>query len=667
MAAIEALVAACARLGPRAPRPLAHLRIATGGRTRDLLLADRTALDEGLTILDWQRAPLAELYLSAAEGEAYSIVVDGRELEGVLLERSTLGWEGAALRTIATDEALLAREGAEWRARPRAPRTMPRRPDALRRALLSSIRLDPAQQAAVTAPESEHLLVLGDAGHGKTTVALHRVAHLAAAARAARRPFRALVIVPGPGLRALCREILDHLEVEGVEVETAAAWIEAEARRIYHDLPLRQSGEREEVTRLKRHPALLEVLPAVIAGTPAMRDLKIDPSTMSSARERLLHLFGDRDLMDRVIAGSQGVLGRRERDAVLSRTRLQFSPTTEQAYAHVDAERRKTVDGRRIDDGTPDADADTLDAEDFAVVLELGRLAARPDPARDHLGDAARPERDPAGPERAPAGHGRAPAATGRDPRGSDRTGAPAAGRDPAARGRLRRYDHLVIDEAQELAPIEARVLGRALRPGASLTVAGDAEQQVDEAAYFTTWPDRMRDLGAPGHTQVALEVSYRCPPAVAAFARGVALRGPRVARSELAGDPAIGLARSPHAAALHLELVEALALVRADDPRATVAIVCRHEPHARALHQSLTRGLPARFVGPGDVDLRPGVVVTTVRAVKGLEFDLVILPDLEPAIYPDEPRSRRALYVAATRASAALWLCTPGAWSPLV
>jgi len=43
----------------------------------------------------------------------------------------------------------------------------------------------------------------------------------------------------------------------------------------------------------------------------------------------------------------------------------------------------------------------------------------------------------------------------------------------------------VVLDETQEFAPLELALIGRALRPGGTLIVAGDEGQQVDPTAYF--------------------------------------------------------------------------------------------------------------------------------------------------------------------------------------
>jgi len=59
---------------------------------------------------------------------------------------------------------------------------------------------------------------------------------------------------------------------------------------------------------------------------------------------------------------------------------------------------------------------------------------------------------------------------------------------------------------------------------------------------------------------------------------------------------------------------------------------------------------------------------VTDVRQVKGLEFDYVVLLDVDASSYPVNDASRHLLHIGATRAAHQLWLvCTGGAPSPLL
>lgn len=597
-----------------------HMRLEGRRGTRDVLLGTASRSLPGAAIIDWERAPLAEVFFGTSPGEAYEVEHDGRILEGTLLEKALFTFEGAALREIEavtsapssvvrtdldalqTEEArYLAGRGGWTRAAPALGFDLARSEHARSRPVAPiEVVLDPPQRAAVERPASESLLILGAAGFGKTTVALHRLARLAASAGPA---WSALVLVPTEGLRRLSAMLLERLRVEGVEVLTVDRWLTREARRVFAGLPARDAGDTSAaVVRFKRHPAL-----RVVLGEVARR--RSGPAT----RADLLHLFGDRAFLERVVAASEGELSPRLIGEVLEHTHVQFSSTTEAEHRHVDADRLVTLDGQRIDAGTPLEDAESLDAEDAPVLFAL-----------DHL----------------------------------------RRGRDHTRHGRLRGHDHILLDEAQELAPLELEVIGRALKAGGALTLAGDADQQTDDTAAFRGWAATEAELSRP-LVRVELEVSYRCPPDVLAFARG--LFSPEAQRRSPAPSPTLGLSRFPSPCHLMAALTGALRRAAAEDPRASVAVVYRTREAARAGERLLARSLATHLALDGDFRFGPGIQVTTVQEVKGLELDVVVLPDLSPATYPDEPEARRALYVAATRPLHRLWLMTSGAWSPLI
>src|SRR5262249_29249046 len=128
------------------------------------------------------------------------------------------------------------------------------RPAAARKRIpsLIDVELDEAQRAAVERPQGRALLVLGEAGHGKTTVALHRLAHLWRPSRG--RP-RAAVVVPTDGLTRLLQPSLRRLGVD-VEVLTYDRWASSRARRAFRRLPPESESTPPSVMTLKRHPAL---------------------------------------------------------------------------------------------------------------------------------------------------------------------------------------------------------------------------------------------------------------------------------------------------------------------------------------------------------------------------------------------------------------------------
>jgi DNA helicase IV len=301
---------------------------------------------------------------------------------------------------------------------------------------------------------------------------------------------------------------------------------------------------------------------------------------------------------------------------VAAQVRIQFSVPAEEEFAGVIAAATQTLDGRPIDDGTPMEDAKSVDVEDYAVMFELDRMRA------------------------------------------AVRGGKPA---DPKL------YDCIVLDEAQELAPLELALVGRSLARKGTLLAAGDADQQVDPTSTFSGWGTAMAELGAAEYQTTELAVSYRCPPEVTAWARRL--------RDGVRGD---GEAVPAGQGGLGLELFESechlldwlggeLRAIYARDPGASVVVIGRTPEAAQLYGRILDYGLTVRVALEGRFTFGPGVQVTCVEEVKGLEFDYVVVPDAGAAIYPDTAESRRALYVAATRAIRQLLLACAGRPSPLV
>src|SRR4051812_40740208 len=92
---------------------------------------------------------------------------------------------------------------------------------------LLDVTLDDAQRAAALRPAGGAMLVLGEAGYGKTTVAIARLAHLYATARGR---FRAIVLVPSEGLALLLQRAIVRAGAD-VAVQTYARFARRLARR----------------------------------------------------------------------------------------------------------------------------------------------------------------------------------------------------------------------------------------------------------------------------------------------------------------------------------------------------------------------------------------------------------------------------------------------------
>lgn len=603
------LSAARSRLhGDPFPHYLAHCRLQSAGAVTDVLLTsgERTAQPRsggpGIVIADYAQSAFGALFFASREGRRHAA---SRAARGLVLERNVVGFGGREIVDIITEGHVLSRrQDGVWRRLPGLPRHVCSVRSAAQRKQAPSlidVHLDPAQRRVVDLPASRSVLVLGEAGHGKTTVALHRLAQLV---RSSQRPLHVAVIVPSVGLERLLDPLLDELQI-AADVRVYDRWAIEQARRAFPGVCRRVSeSATASVIRFKRDPALRLAIEAIAQRRMARVDDDRAAPTRNNrglvGRGDLQHLFGDRELVMKVVQASRDPIGAHGIAELLEHTHIQFSRRSEQEYAHVDRARLRTLDGRPIDAGTPLEDAGSIDAEDCAIAFEIDRQRA------------ARRGRDPVVPKL---------------------------------------FDVIVLDEAQELAPLELALLGRSLAPGGSLVVAGDADQQTDPAAFFGGWEQTMATLGVADYERVTLSVNYRCPPKVVAVAKRLIASAALTAKQQ-PDAPVPEAASLDYVNEAHLAcwLIAELRELRRRDRRGSVAVICRLAATAQRLTRLLRHALDARLVLDGAFALEAGINVTTVDQVKGLEFDYVFVPDASRLNYPDQPSSRRALYVAVTR-----------------
>lgn len=210
---------------------------------------------------------------------------------------------------------------------------------------------------------------------------------------------------------------------------------------------------------------------------------------------------------------------------------------------------------------------------------------------------------------------------------------------------------HVVLDEAQDLSPMQLRAVGRRCSTGAA-TVLGDIAQGTTPWST-ASWAESLAHLGKPDGVVSELRRGFRVPASVIEFAAQLLPQAaPGLAAPESVRDNPGRLDLVPVASG---ELVPRTVseIERLSTLEGSIGVIV---PDARVseLSRALTAaGLEHGTLGAthGDVDHQVDVVPATVA--KGLEFDHVLV--LEPAeiasAEPDERTGLRRLYVVLTRA----------------
>lgn len=690
---------------PQAPY-FGHLRLQEGGRSRDVLIGRRGMIDReaGVVIVDWRNAPVSRIYYRYDEGDDYEEELGEQVREGAVLVRRTVTFQRGRLLRIRCPAGTFSYrsvddvgEGAsgEWVAlvgakapelkggvgvAARAPSPSERRlgrgdadlRDDKHLAEITAL-IDAKQFDAMTMPTSGLVVLQGGAGSGKTTIALHRVAFLTFEDPAQFRPPHILVVVAQRQLVRYIERLLPSLDVHGVRVMAYLDWAKAavtrvlgkKSRRIVADVPI-------DVARVKKHPGMLtairrqverrtqEVDDAIVAAgatrpggdvlvarwrareAPLVKRLEHfldvdlrDPSLPQDTRERVKRpvarlLEKTVDLVSEwgELVSDQGLMAAVDvDDAVKATYRSHITRQLEEpdVLEDIDPEHRDPVDATSDFAVDPDDPIDAFDVHDLPILLAMQLV--RRGVIVDHAGQAIA-------------------------------------------------HDHIVVDEAQDLSALELAPLLGAAGERQSVTLAGDVVQRVVFDNGYETWEELEAQLDWLKRTRTLavepLQLSYRSTAEVVAFAREVLgplapARAPRAVRS---GAPVevFSFVDTGEEVAF---LADNLRVLMAREPHASCAVLLRYPERAKFFYERLQDAeVPRlRLVLPGTTDgddgaddeftFAPGIDVTTVGKVKGLEYDYVVLVEVTEAMYPDAVGARHLLHIGATRAAHQLWVTT--------
>ncbi|MFF7895364.1 HelD family protein [Streptomyces sp. NPDC007907] len=210
---------------------------------------------------------------------------------------------------------------------------------------------------------------------------------------------------------------------------------------------------------------------------------------------------------------------------------------------------------------------------------------------------------------------------------------------------------HVVVDEAQDLSPMQYRAVGRRCTTG-SATVLGDLAQGTTPWAT-RSWQEALAHLGKPDALVEELTAGFRVPTDVITYASRLL---PHIAPGL---TPVASIRENPghfevRPVAGTTDVVEACReLLRHEGSTGLIAADARVPELAGALKQA---GIP--YLAPGEettTDTRLTLVPASLA--KGLEYDYVVLDEPRAVVdaEPDERTGLRRLYVALTRAVSGL------------
>ncbi|MFZ0249775.1 MAG: AAA family ATPase [Acidimicrobiales bacterium] len=550
------------------------------------------------------------------------------------------------------------------------------------------------QDEIIRSPLPGVLVVQGGPGTGKTAVALHRAAYLLYTHRFPLERQGVLVVGPNPLFLRYIEQVLPSLGETGVSLSTVAGLVpEVRVRGVDDPAVARLKGDVRMVkvlaraVRTRQRPLRHDVEVPFGAGVLRLR-ARLTEDIVGMARRRpgthnARRRFVESQVLRALSEEHRARLGRSGVDGA------DDAPTPEEQRDLAQRLRRVPEVADALDRMWPRLSPheflhDLLGARALLTAAGKGILSEadvqrlyRPrsaslDTVHWTVGDAALIDeaRTLLGPRRGRTTRTRAKRAEegtasemGFWPQGLAASPEPVAAVGTASEDEIRAFGHIVVDEVQDLSPMQLRMLARRSLSG-SMTVVGDIAQATGPWAP-SGWDDITRYLTPQRPPRlVELTVSYRTPAEVVALAAQVLavaapeISPPRPVRQSGFSPRVVGTAR--------IELSRALAEVAREEVRAVapgrVAVL-----GPAVMLPELTRVLDEAGLDPIDPrdpagdGLAAGLVVLPADETNGLEFDSVIVvePSLIAAVGEDlagegppvaTTRGLRTLYVAFTR-----------------
>ena len=585
-------------------------------------------------IVDW-RAPIAEPFYRATGRQPMGLArrrhfaTRGRQLLGVEDELfgDTLASLGLPVGDGDADENVVRGQGALFTAL-----------EAARTGRLGDIvaTIQGEQDEIIRAPLPGVLVVQGGPGTGKTVVALHRAAYLLYTHRFPLEGQGVLVIGPNRLFLGYIEQVLPSLGEAGVELAVLADLV--------HDVSIR-SYDLGLTSRVKGDPRMVRFLQRAVRDRerPLRSDLVIGYGLqrLTLSRERSAQIIADarrryrrhnpaRKYVENELFAELALSGRGEIAQSEVRERLRRDPSVREALEWMwpvltPAQFLHDLFGARSllrnagRDLLTDAEWSSLQRDRSESVSEISWThddAPLLDEARSLLGPKPRRRRQG----------------------------------ESSDDDEIRTYGHIVVDEAQDLSPMQLRMLERRSLNG-SMTVVGDIAQATGQWAHGS-WDEILERLPAkrePHRTELTL--GYRLPAPIMAMAARVLrhaapeLRPPRSVRE----DGAEPLVRRAESGRLAQTVAAVTRIERAAVDPGQVAVVC-----PSSIIDEICEAFEEADIAFGRATrhgLEHRVTVVEVGLVKGLEVDSVVV--VEPQLIVDEQaQGNRALYVALTRAT---------------
>ena len=606
-----------------------RLQFPNGKEPRDIYLGAAGMTDEKYRhfIVDW-RSPVAEVYYNQANGPT-SYIADNRTINVDLKLRRQFDIRRDELRayfdtTVAIEDPLLLA-------------SLSKRRNARLEAITTTIQKE--QNQVIRHEDVPVLLVHGIAGSGKTSVLLQRIAYLFYTERDNLRPDDVFLMTPNPVFGRYIDNVLPDMGERNPQILT---WDDLMERLDLGGRGVSRDTGIEALRRIDAALSSLEMEPGDFRDVRIGNERLISAGSVRSSLEKYDYLplgphrctLAIEDLKEKV----------EQRIARLSK-----DPDEQELLIGLSTEEQVRIFGQQIvplgDDEIVERTRQWLEwryagveeAIENACWLRIDRIGQR------LLGTEMLDAVEWLYLKLAFVGGGE------------------------------RHARYVMVDEVQDYTLAQLAVLARFF-PNAHFLLLGDENQAVQEGtATFAEIRELFCELkpqedGAPSDERVAecaLMISYRSSPEITDLFCKLLPDDQRIEASSVQRPGTLPTIVECKSDAEYETALRAAVDAAAQDECLT-ALIANSRTRAKQLAK-LLKGAPVQKVAENGELPKGGVVLLDVKLAKGLEFDHVIVPDVQVGAFPDEPVRRHRLYTAISRATERATLIANGPLTKLL
>lgn len=542
--------------------------------------------DGKVYVVDW-RAPFSELYYNFDVGEGYYFVGDEKVTGNILSKKQYKIEDGKLIFCLESDVKIDDSILQEVLAKTASDKM---------KNIVSTIQKE--QNEIIRNDSPNNLIVQGVAGSGKTSIALHRIAYLLYKHRATLNSNSILIISPNKFFSDYISNVLPELGEENI-----AETVMDELISINLDLKQKIESKAEQVERLLENP--LEIQNASLKGS-----MKFCDDIIEFCKNYFNENFKATDFIydDFLIVKKEKI------------EELYFSLYKNQPVSI----RMAWIKDYIVDQSEPELKLTGAKASKILNnMLQIPKIFDIYDTfLKQTYGLGFK---------------------VGKKINFEDAIALLYIKQEVFGLNKYNKIKHLVIDEFQDYSPLNYYIINKMFP--CIKTILGDIGQNV--AGYETTILQDFNKLDTIKNQMVSLNKSYRSTYEITTFANNIIGRT-NVQIVDRHGEDVKWTKYSNQEDKIN-KIVDFVQQSQKQGNK-TIGILCKTVVQTEQLHKLLQDKLKYHYLNLKTLDYKDGVILASTFLVKGLEFDAVIVVDVNKENFSTQI-DRQALYVASTRA----------------